>query len=206
MLRAAELVTLVSAHGVDLMAAAQQTTTTEAGGITAFARMRQLMEPNACVPPPTRSANGRPSHVATRPEWSIAELGQAAQGLGEEPWLAARYTYAGDHTASTYWPLHDALSIEALELRRRCGWSAQVTGVDGKKRFYIQQLASLVLDEDANQWLFNVVPQLYAFYMDVAPEVWSRALAHRFERLRNRYHGWLSVAQQLIQARICEEA
>jgi hypothetical protein len=155
------------------------------------------------VAAPTNSANGRQSHVTTKPEWSLAELGQAAQGVQRIPFLAVMYAYAGDR--SCYWPLHSALTIEAIEMRARRGWSAQVKATDGTMRYYLEQLAGLVLDEEANQPLFRAAPILYALCLSVAPDVWETVLAHRFEAVKLRYMGWLAVAESSMQEKISEE-
>lgn len=201
--RAAELVTLAGAHGIDLTQAAKQTTRVVSQRQTAWARIRHLLEPNACTDVPTQSATGRHSHVATQPAWSLAELGQAAHGVPRIPFLAAMYAYAGDR--SCYWPLHTALTLEAVEMRLRWRWPSQVPCVDGETRYYLEPLAALVLDEDANLALFRAAPMLYALCLRVDSKVWERSLAHRFEQIRLRYQGWLSAAESTIQERISED-
>jgi hypothetical protein len=205
-MRAAELITLASAHGIDLTQAAKQTTRVASQRSARFAKFRpklELEEANACVDPPLQSAVGRQSHVVKRAEWSIAELGQAAQGVSRIPFLAVMYAYAGDR--SCYWPLHSALTMEALEMRARRGWSVQVKAVDGSMRYYIEQLAALVLDEDANQPLFRAAPVLYALCLNVAPDVWEKTVAHRFEQVKQRYMGWLAIAESAMNEKLTDE-
>jgi hypothetical protein len=206
-MKAADLIALATAHGIDVTQAAKQVTRIRSQRATLapslFATLHAVGGKNPCTPLPALSASGRPSHVMRRPEWSIAELGLAAQGLDRIPWLAARYTYAGDRRC--YWPLHGALTVEAVTMRERLGWSAQLRMHDGNMRFYLCELAALVLDEDAHQPVFHAAPQLFAFYLGIDEEVWTRQVAYRFEALKLRYMGWLQSALQTMQPRIDSE-
>ena len=206
-MKAADLIALATAHGIDVTQAAKQVTRIRSRVALApslFGRLNAIAAgENACTPLPALSAAGRQSHVMRRPEWSVAELGLAAHGVERIPWLAARYTYAGDRRC--YWPLHDALTIEAVALRERQRWSSQVRMHDGNMRFYLCELAALVLDEDAHQPVFRAAPQLFAFYLGVDEEMWTRQVAYRFEALKLRYMGWLQTALQIMQLRIDSE-
>jgi hypothetical protein len=160
---------------------------------------QELIEPSA------QRANGRASYVRGRPAWSIQDLGQAAAGVPRLPFLAACYSYAGDR--SVYWELWAGLLRAAQELRVRNGWPAQVRGpAGGPAHFYLEQLAQLVLDEDAHQHLFHAAPVLYPIYVSVDEQTWHRSVFHRFDKLRLRFQGWIAEAMAIVQARLDEIA
>lgn len=202
---AEELVVLAAAHGIDLKHVAGSSTETRKR-----ARRRRRGEDEV------REANGRPlidtasggdSGGAKRPAWTVAELGQAAQGVPRIPWLAAQFSWAGDRSA--FWELHEALVFQAYRLKRRHRWSPQIVGVDGKPRFYMQELAQLVLDEDQHAHLFAAAasaarkgPSLYAAYLHIEESLWRRKVYERFDALKLRYLIWLDTARWMIQERL----
>ena len=138
------------------------------------------------------TARGRQTRGMRRPDWSAADAGQAACGLGKVPFAAACYSYAGareDH----HWVLWSALSREAQRIARREHWPPQVVGNDGRRKFYRENLADLVLTEDANKHLFMAAPQLYAVVLDVALWFGSATCATRSDRSRaHTSAGWRS--------------
>ena len=100
-MRAADLIALATAHGIDLTQAAKQATQLNSKRSWLLrTKFRHRLETSADtgLEPPTHSAIGRQSHVTTQREWSMAELGQAAQGVGRIQFFAAMYAYAGDRS------------------------------------------------------------------------------------------------------------
>lgn len=156
---------------------------------------QELIEPSA------QRANGKDSRNFKQRSWTIAELGQAAAGVREIPFRAASYAYAGD--TSSYWQLWSALEHAAQELRVRYSWPAQVKSPTGP-RFYLEQLAQLVLDEDANRHLFVSVPALYGIYVGVDESTWARSMCERFGAVQRRYLGWIGEAMSIMQPRLEE--
>jgi hypothetical protein len=126
----------------------------------------------------------------------VAELGQAAQGLGVIPWNAALYSFAG--SSDGYWLLWSALSCEANRIARRESWAPRVTAENGEQRFYRETLAQLVLDEDAHKDMFAAAPALYAVYMGVTPPIWDQDLRGPFRSLQSAYERWLATARNVI--------
>ncbi len=121
----------------------------------------------------------------------------------EIPWCAARYSFAGD--VASYWPLWYALASWALRTARREGWPPQVAVLDGTRRFYVLELVTLVLDEEANRPLFVAAPQLRALYMQVEAYTWDEALAPRYRVLQAVYQRWLGTARATIQGWLSEQ-
>lgn len=142
------------------------------------------------------TVRGRQSRVYRRPAWSLAELGQAAQGLGLIPWTAALYSFAGAQEG--YWLLWSALATEANHIARREHWPARVMSEGGHLKFYRETLAMLVLDEDIHKHLFTAAPKLYAAYMDVPTPVWDQVLVTPFGALKASYERWLNTARSVI--------
>jgi len=202
-LRAEELVSLAAAHGVDLVGAAGRLTAgnSHARGMTRQRgtnghRYQELVEPSAL------RATGKASHTFHRPAWTVAELGQAAAGVAEIPFKAACYAFAGDR--SVYWQLWSALQHAAHQLRARHSWPAQVRDVEGAAHFYLEALAQLVLDEDANRNLFTSAPALYWIIAGVDESTWKRGVRERFDAVQRRYLGWLGEAMSIMQPRLEE--
>lgn len=172
-------------------------------GPAARARRRSLDE--------IKEANGRPlydsvighqTRVARAPSWSVAELGQALAGVPRLPTLAALFSVAGDGSPSTYWELHRGLLHEAEFLQRRYRWPHQVVGTDGQLRFYIRDIALLVLDEDRHEPIFRQYPEAYAAYVHVEEPIWRFRIFERFELLRIRFQSWRDTAMALAQRRL----
>jgi hypothetical protein len=205
-LRAEELVALASAHGIDLVQAARLT-----GSRPARDTVRRGHNGSAytmLVPPPAQRARGSATQTCDRASWSLAELGQAAAGVPQVPFMAACYAFAGDH--SVYWKLWEALERSAQDLRARYKWPAQVRGVGGASTFYLERVAQLVLDEDSNQALFNAVPatdthpSLYALFLQIEEHVWRRGVFERFDQVKLKFQGWVAEAIHRMQPRLDE--
>lgn len=156
------------------------------------------------------SAKGPETRSYRRPRFAIAECGQAAVGLDELPWYAARYSYAGDPTC--YWPLWVALASQAIRQARREAWQPRVPGrfardLDGnlepsvraQPHFYLLELAQLVLDVDGCPQPFVLDPERYALYMQVELDCWQRVLEPRYASLHGCYQRWLAIGRRSIQ-------
>lgn len=193
MIGGAELVQLAAAHGIDLKGVAGASSNLEG-----FARERRLTraERKLGITEVSETVKGRETRGHRRPNYSFAELGQAAAGLGVIPWYAALYSFAG--SSDGYWVLWQALAGEANKIGRAERWAPRVTTEDGRQQFYREQLSLLVLDHDAHQHLFAAAPALYAAYMGVAFPTWQRYLDDPFRSLKGRYDGWLAVARSVI--------
>lgn len=138
-----------------------------------------------------------------RPEWTVQELGMAAQGVPDVCFRAACYSYAGAH--GEYGNLWSALLHQATRLRRRERWPPTVPGVRETSVNYLPLLAHLVLDEDANARYFHAAPSLYWIYCDVTERTWVGMLRERFVAVQLVYLGWLGTARRIMWPRLAEE-
>ncbi len=120
------------------------------------------------------------------------------------PWLAACYSFAGD--ASGYRELHGGLVYEALLISEREEWPWRVRAKDGAWRFYLAEMAQLVLDAEAHRHLFVAAPALYAICMGVDEGTWGTTLASRYGSLQGKYERWLDVARGMIRRWLRPEA
>lgn len=188
-MNAARLLALAAAHHVDLQHVAATATET---GRTAGKGQRQ------------QTVRGRESRSYRRPGYSIAEIGQAACGLGPVPWAAAMLTYAGDQGG--FWLLWSVLLAETHRIGKREAWPARVPGEDGRPRFFREDLAAaLILVEENHPSFFLVAPQLRAHFMKVSLPTWDKELAGPFKSLRSRYDSWLATARCVIGRWICQD-
>lgn len=165
----------------------------------------QLIDPDSDDAPRglRSSALGKSSTLIASREWTIAELGQAAQGVPEIAFAAACFAYAGAH--KYLWRLHGALLHEAMLMQRREEWPEKVIDVHGLKIYYLEQLCMLVLDDDRHGYLrnwANIIDQVYAIYMCVPDRVWKRDLGWRFQKLQFVWHDWLGTAGSIMQPRL----
>lgn len=201
---AASLIQLAKARGVDLSYIGGVASNLD--GIAARRNLtraeKKFRNENKLSLEVSDTVKGRESRTYRRPAWSVAELGQAAKDLGIIPWTAALYSYAGAREG--YWLLWNALNAEANKISRRESWVPRVATEDGKMQFFREELAQLVLDEDANKHLFLAAPVLYSAYMGVTPPVWDQHLIGPFRSLRSRYEGWLGAARATIAKWICD--
>ncbi len=192
-MKADELVALAAAHGIDLVHVAGNASDLKG---PARPRRRNPRELRSGIPV-HMTVQGAGSHVYRRPAWTSAELAQAAHGVPRMPWLAACYSFAGD--ASGYKELHRGLMHQALQISEREEWPWRVRGRDGSQRFYIAELAQLVLDVERERHLFVEWPALHAACMGVDEPVWNAMLAIRYTALQLKYERWLGVARGMIQ-------
>jgi len=87
--------------------------------------------------------------------------------------MASCYAFAGDN--SVYWPLWGALPT-----RGPAAQAAVLLAGTGPRtcrappHFYLEQLAQLVLDEDAHGHLFTSAPALYWILTGVDESTWRR--------------------------------
>jgi hypothetical protein len=183
-MRGAELVALARAHGIDL-------TQVECNGAAAPRAIKELLDGCEMLP----STRGR----SRRPERS-----EEARGYEGLPWLAARYSLANDETC--YWPLWNGLVFQAQRLGSRDGWPPQVRGVRGEPRFYLLELATLVLDEIACPQAFAAAPELRAIYLGVEDEAWACVLEPHYRSLQAIYARWLGTARGQIRGWINGES
>jgi hypothetical protein len=201
-MKAAELVSLAAAHGIDLTHVAGN-----ASDLYGVARTRRLtpLQRKLCdvlkiSREVTPTAQGAGSRVYRRPAWTAAELAQAAQGLERMPWLAARYSFAGD--SSGYRELQAGLMMQVLRIGTAEKWSMQVPGRDGSMQYYQAELAALVLDAERDKWMFLKAPAMYAHCMRMEEEIYATKMAHRYSSLQLWYEGWLHAAESWMQRRI----
>lgn len=195
---AASLIQLAKPRGIDFKQVAGTASNVE--GVAALRRLtrsevKERKETHSSLDV-QETVRGKHSRTYRRPAWSVAELGQAAKGLGVIPWTAALYSFAGARDG--YWVLWSALAKEAHRLATREDWVPQVVCEDGVRRFYREKLAELVLDADGNKHLFIAAPHLYPACMGVAPEVWDRHLSTPYRSLHEVYDRWLSTARGAI--------
>ncbi len=189
-MNAEQLLSLANARGIDLKGAAGAAIETKGIG-----RKRERTEVERELGIDVQeTARGRHSRTYRRPEYSLAELAQAAAagGVKGARWLAVRFSVAGDFGCID--ELHDRLSYEAVQIGRRDWWPMQVMCAHGKLEFYRERLARLVLDEDAHRHYFAAAPALFAVCMDVTQPEWDRNLSDPFRSLKAVYEGWLNRA------------
>lgn len=198
-MKADELIALAAAHGIDLVQAARMGENAPRRDVVQQ-RFESGRRAPVLQPPPKMLAHGKATPTYDRPEWSLAELGQAAKDVPQVAFWAACFAFAGDR--SVYWKLWDALLAESIRLRRLKRWPAQVPGMDGRPRHYLAEIAQLVLDEDAHPHIFRAAPALYAVYVGVNDHIWSRHVFERFDQVKLRYLGWLATAQGIISPRL----
>lgn len=139
----------------------------------------------------------------SKPEWTVAELGQAAYGVPPIAFSAACYSWAG--AMGEFERLAQALEEEAWSVRRRNGWSRTAPGEHvGQVVHYWPKLARLVLFEDAHRAHFSAAPALYAICAGVSDHIWERAICERYVALQLVYLGWLSTARRIMWPRLTD--
>jgi len=204
-LKHAELVTLATAHGIDLTHVGGSASNVDGIAaprrLTAAERKARREEHLGLDVLPTASGHG--SRVHRRAAWSMAEVGQAACGIPRMPWLATLFSIAGD--ASGYPELHRGLMVVSLKLATEQNWPMMVTKRSGHRGYYQSELAALVLDADCHRPLFATAPALYALCIDVDEDVWERNVFHWYMDVKAEYDRWLGVARGIIRGWIMEE-
>jgi hypothetical protein len=195
-MHAAELIAMVSGKGIDLAHVAGS-----ASNLDGIARQRTRMPIEIRLGiDVTPTVRGHGTRTYRRPIWSLAELGQAGQGVPKIPWFAAMLSYGGDQ--SVYWNLWEALHAEAYKLARHNDWAPKVKDIHGMPQYYRERLAEMVLDADRFAPVFVKVPNLWWLYLNITEETWGKIMSERYEQLRHRYQRWLDIANAEIGKRI----
>lgn len=204
-MKAEDLLQLANPHGVDLMRVAKNMTSDnpevmQAAKDVIKKRFGAGRSAFVLIEPPGSRAAGKETRSNKRPEWTAAELGQAAGGVPDIYFRTAMFAFTGDRT---WWEwLRDELSSEAHHIRDECGWSPVVEIITKCEITYLTQLASLVLDEDAYPSMFKVTPELYPIYMHVTQKTWDRQLEGRFKVIKNVWVSWATEALRMIQPKL----
>jgi hypothetical protein len=203
---AADLISLASAKGVNLVQAAQMAATEKAKSEFVTVRVAPGRFAKTLRPQSPSEAKGRASRSYSRkPTWTTAELSQASQGLAPVLFDAALYHYACD--ATPYWRLFQQLVTRAYHLQAENDWPGEIRDVHGIEMPYIRHLAMLVLDEDQSQALFKLLDgALYPIYMNCWAKTWDSTLSGPYEDLRQVWLGWLHSARAHIGPRLREGA
>lgn len=200
-MRAEDLVALAAARGVDLLQAARIAATKKAAK-----DIIRKKDATILVPPPENRAKGSATRSIARPEWTVAELGQAAQGVPTILFQAACYAFAGDR--SHFWPLHGALYVHAVALANEKRWPVNAKNIHHLNEPYLQCMAKLVLDEDALPAYFRIPTlgnKVFAIYMNIEEKVWDSEIAERFEDLKAVWTDWLQTSARIIQRHLVDE-
>lgn len=156
---------------------------------------------------PISDAKGRATHSMREREWSLAELGQAAQGVPDVCFMAACFAYAG--SSAYFWTLHAKLYEEALRIALREEWPRRIKDHHGIEREYIEHLAKLVLDEEQHHYSVRwpgIASTVYAIYMGFDELVWKRSLGWRFLKLQFVWHDWIGTAASIMQPRLAADS
>ena len=188
-MKAADLIVLASAHGIDISHTVASETNTRGA-----ARSRRRTELERREHREVRATVAGKASRVTRPRaWTHAETGLGACEVPRMPWLAVLYSIGGDR--ANYAELHRGLTLRALDMADEQHWPWQVRLASGKRDYYLERLAELVLDYDAYRRAFEQDPALFAVYMDVTEATWSNPLYRYFLELQGQYGRWLDVGQ-----------
>lgn len=198
-IRAEFLVSLGAAHGIDLERAAKLASKDKPKADVVPGKRKGS---RVLIPPTENRVHGTETRTMLRPQWTVAEIGQAAVNLPEEPFRAALYAFAGAH--EHLWYLHRALMGRGRMFALMNGWPLIIRDFHGIKGPYLAHLARLVLDEDVFPVYFRAAPALYGIYMRVTPEVWDSQLKQRYEELKWAWTDWLGYAARMIQSKLSE--
>lgn len=192
------LVAMAAAGGVDLQQAAKLAATEPPARDTVPGNYGARI----LTPPKRNRVAGRETRGMLRPQWTIQEVGQAAQGLPECEFRAALFAFAGAHEHMVY--LRRELLGQGRMFSRIYHWPTVITDFHGIEIPYLEHLCQLVLDHDAHPAQFNTFPGLFAIFMRVSDRVWERQLYNRFRDLQGTWQDWLGHAARSIQARLSE--
>ncbi len=208
-MQAAELLARCAARGIDLSHVGG--TSSNVDGVAAPRRLtaaeRKQREKEHRGMSVEVTANGNGTRVYRRPHYSLSELGVAAGGLRELPWLAAFYSWGGDRDPSTWATLFWGLAQHADTLAKREGWASGVARLSRPGRiFYVHELVGLLLEEEGDlRRYFMAAKTVHAIYMDVDEATWNKHLAGPYASLQQRYESWLGTARGMIQRKISGE-
>jgi hypothetical protein len=197
-MRAAELITIAGTRGIDLKHIAGN-----ASNIHGIARKRERTKQELISGVDVEPTRGRGSRVYRRPEYTVAEVGQAAKDVPRMPWLAARYSWGRDR--SNYRELHAGLTQAAFKQKERENWPWRVVKLNGLPGYYIEELGQLVLGYEAFMAEFTAYPVLYSASLGVSDEIWSATLAPCFLSLHQTYKDWLDMVQRSMGRWLREE-
>lgn len=199
-MKAAELVALAAAHGIDLQHVA--------GNASELHKAAKQRRPNKderlARIPVMRTAAGSGSRVYRRPAWTGADAGHYAKDVPRMPWLAACHSFAGD--SSGYPELHRGLMMESLKLATANNWPMAIRRNDGSRGYYQAELAALVLDAEMHPRMFTEAPALFALCMGVNEDMWGHVVIHWYDALHCEYQRWLGTARGIIQRWINDES
>jgi hypothetical protein len=198
------LLSLAAARGVDLQRAAEMTPKVPAERDVVTQKFAGGRRATVLQERRRNRVRGPQSRVVRRPQWTIAEIAQAAAGVPDICFRAACYAFAGDR--SNYWHLHGALYREAQELQARQAWPPRVKDYHGFHRIYLPHLAKLVLDFDQSPTPFRIAPELFAYYLRITQRAWENEVADRYYELERVWGSWLETAARIVQAHLREES
>lgn len=174
-MQAAEFIAMCAARGIDLSHVGGNASNTD--GVAAPRRLTpKEREHRQKEHLPLRveiNARGNGTRVYRRPMYSLSELGIAAGGVRELPWLAAFYSWGGDRDPDTYVTLFWGLSEYGKSLAKRHRWPV---GVDRLSR------PTLCDAVDARQHAEDIAAQAKASGDAVAQERAYVALGRARER------------------------
>ena len=191
-MKAADLVVLASAHGIDISHTVASETNTRGA-----ARPRRRTELERAAGLPVReTVEGKASRVVRPRFWTHAEAGMAGGDVPRLPWLALLYSFAGDRTS--YAELHRGLTLKAIRMAEEQHWPWQVRLASGRRDYYLERLAELVLDYDAYRRAFEHDPALFSVYMGVTESTWGNPMCRYFLELQGQYGRWLDVGQGIM--------
>ena len=200
-MRAEDLIQLAAAHGVDLIQAARMSSNAKLRRDVEVVRFANGRKASVLMQPTRNRVSGKESPSTNRPEWTLAELGQASHNVPNIPFQAACFAFAGDR--SCYWSLHGALYERAIHLQMQEKWPREIFDLHGIQRPYLKHLALLVLDEDQSPALFRLAGGiLYPIYLGVHEKVWFNQVLERFLMLKDVWGEWLGTASRMIQANL----
>lgn len=196
-MKAAELVALAAAHGVDLVHVAGSASNTH--GIAA--RRRQSRDERAARIPVLQTVRGGASRTYRPPKW---HTGDYCQDVPRMPWLAACHSFAGD--SSGYAELHRGLMTVGLKIATEKTWPMVIRRHDGSRGYYQAELAALVLDADMHRRMFAEAPALYWLCVGCHQDLWDHVVVHWYDDLKAEYDRWLGTARGIIQHWINEDS
>ena len=210
------LFSCASAHGIDLKQMAGESVSLYGAGAP---RRRQLMRRLSTFGETqeqreeregrenrehlTESVKGKSTRVARPKLYSHAELGQAISGLQGGPYHAAMYSFGLDE--ASYESVYRELRYAMADIDRREKWPFQANADSRRRTHYGDELCEVVLLADWCKPFFMRAPGLYAVYLGLPEETWTRELIRPYLDTLSRYERWLSIARAHVERAIHEE-